>query len=458
MHNDIPGSFRDPHGFVFFHDNTLYRQVNRSYREHYERFTESGLYAALTAAEMLIPHAEVSDNLACSQEAYKILQPERIPFISYPYEWSFSQLRDAALLTLTLQKKALERGMSLKDCSAYNIQFRHGKPIGIDTLSFECYRENSPWVAYRQFCQHFLAPLALMAHTDIRLNQLLRTSIDGIPLDLASCLLPMQTRLNFGLLLHLHLHAKSQQYFAGKSVRMRKASVSRQALFGLIDSLETAIRKLRWRPTGTAWADYYDDTNYSVEAFEQKRQIVSAMLTRLGPQNIWDLGANTGKFSRLASHQGIFTVAFDNDPAAVEKLYLEQLHTPDPLLLPLLLDLTNPSPAIGWQHQERLSLCQRGPADAVLALALIHHLAIGNNVPFTRIAEFFHTVCSGLIVEFVPKHDSQVQRMLATREDIFTAYTQSAFEEAFQRYFEIQQTVAIPDTERVLYCMTRRSE
>ena len=216
---------------------------------------ESGLYDRLVKAGLLVPHVEAEQDSA-TPEAYKIIQPEHVPFISYPYEWSFGQLKDAALATLSIQRRALKVDMSLKDASAYNIQFLRGKATLIDTLSFEMYKEGQPWVAYRQFCQHFLAPLALMAVRDVRLNQLLRVYIDGVPLDLASGLLPASTRFNFGLLTHIHLHATAQRRYSGAEVKSRAATMSRQAMTGLIDSLDSAIRKLEWKPGGTEWGNY----------------------------------------------------------------------------------------------------------------------------------------------------------------------------------------------------------
>ncbi len=203
----LASSFRDPSGFLFSRSGTLYRQVNQSYRTHYEALMSSGLYQELVKSGRLVVHQLADIPAEIPELAYQVIQPVRIPFISYPYEWSFSQLKDAALCTLAIQKTALEKGMSLKDSSAYNIQFHQGQPTLIDTLSFEVYREGEPWIAYRQFCQHFLAPLALMAYVDIRLSQLLRTYVDGIPLDLASRLLPRRTKYNLALATHIHLHA-----------------------------------------------------------------------------------------------------------------------------------------------------------------------------------------------------------------------------------------------------------
>lgn len=452
----LPSSFRDPNGFLFFEDGFIYRQVNRIYKENYDHLIGSGLYETLVDAELLIPHEEVDIDYAEPDKAYKIIKPEQISFISYPYEWCFSLLKDAALTTLEIQKKALNFGMSLKDCSAYNIQFRRGRPIFIDTLSFENYRDGDPWVAYRQFCQHFLAPLALMSYRDIRLNQLLRIYIDGVPLDLASSLLLFRTRFKFSLLSHIHLHAKSQKYFADKTVNKSSRKISRLSFLGIIDSLESAIRQLKWQAKGTEWADYYKDTNYSPEALQHKKQIVSEFLDNINPKNVWDIGANAGIFSRIASDKGIQTISFDIDPAAVEKNYLECVKNGETNILPLLLDLINPSPSIGWENQERMSILERSPEETVFALALIHHLAISNNLPFNKIASFLKCICTSLIIEFVPKSDSQVRRLLSNREDIFPDYTQYVFESKFGQYFEIQNSVKIRYSDRILYLMKRR--
>ncbi|HRT84525.1 MAG TPA: hypothetical protein P5523_07805 [Bacteroidales bacterium] len=450
----IPSSFRDPSGFLFKEDGTLYRQINRVYREHYEYFIESGLYKRLVEEKLLISHEEISKE---QNGAFKIIKPDIIPFISYPYEWCFGQLKDAALTTLNIQKIALEYGMSLKDASAYNIQFLNGKPILIDTLSFEKYVEGEPWVAYRQFCQHFLAPLALMALTDARLNQLARVYIDGIPLDMASRLLPLKSWVKFSLLSHIHFHAKSQKHFADKQVNVKLRKLSKVSLLGIIDNLENAIKALHWRPEETEWADYYDYTNYSSTSFEHKKSIISNYLERINPKTVWDLGANTGIFSRIASKKAIPTLSFDIDPAAVEKNYIECRKHGETNILPLLLDLTNPSPSIGWANEERASLVERGPADMVFALALIHHLAISNNLPFDKIASFLSKICRFLVIEFVPKNDSQVQRLLRSREDIFTDYDQEHFESALSNYFLILDYIKIEHSERTLYLMEKQN-
>jgi ribosomal protein L11 methylase PrmA len=450
----LGASFRDPSGFLFRREGVLYRQVNQAYHHDYAQLIDSGLYRDLVKSGLLIPHQEVKASPAIPELAFKIIQPEPIEFISYPYEWSFSQLKDAALLTLKVQQRAMQSDMSLKDSSAYNVQFHRGRPVLIDTLSFERYPEGKPWIAYRQFCQHFLAPLSLMSLRDIRLSQLLRIYIDGVPLDLASSLLPARSRLSLPLLLHIHLHASTQKRYAAARIETSR-QVSRTALLGLIDSLETGIKRLRWEAAGTEWGDYYDHTNYTPEGFQHKKQLVSEYLDQIRPASVWDLGANTGVFSRLSSEKSAFTLAFDIDPAAIEKGYLDCRARGEKRLLPLVLDLTNPSPGLGWRNQERTSLLERGPADAILALALVHHLAIANNVPLDSVADFLARAGRWLVIEFVPKSDSQVQRLLANRQDIFPDYSVEGFERAFASRFITRRAEAVRDSERRLYLMER---
>lgn len=452
----LPSSFRDPSGFLFTHGKTLYRQVNKSYKKNFDYLISSGLYKALVNEKLLILHRGADIKYRVTEDAYKTIRPQLVPFISYPYEWCFSQLKDSALLTLKIQKRAFEFGMTLKDASSFNVQFLNGKPIFVDTLSFDIYKEGSPWIAYKQFCEHFLAPLALMSKKEVRLNQLLRIYIDGVPLELASKLLPSHTYLNFQLLSHVHLHAKSQKYFSKRKVEISK-TVSKRALLSLIDNLESSVNKLKWEPKGTTWGKYYDETNYSASALAKKKKLVEMFLDKAKPKKlVWDLGANIGLFSRLASDKGILTVSFDLDPAAVEKNYLEVKKKSEVNILPLLSDLTNPSPGAGWDNKERASLTARGPAETTLALALIHHLAIANNLPFEKIAHFFAKISNFLIIEFVPKDDSNVKRLLASREDIFTKYTKYDFEREFGKYFSIKSSTKIKETKRVLYLMKRK--
>ena len=448
-------SFRDRSGFLFYYENEIYRIINFSYKKQYEKFMNSELYQKLEEKNLIITHSEI-ENLDIDCDYYKIIKPEKIPFISYPYEWSFSQLKDAALLTLRIQKAAMKYGMTLKDGSAFNIQFHNGHPIFIDTLSFEIYEEGQIWKPYKQFCQHFLAPLALISKKDVRLNLLSKIFIDGIPIDLAAKLLPKTTFGNFGLMAHIHAHAKSQKHYEDKDAKIKQKTLSKRSFEGLIESLKSSIEKMTWNVDSTEWGDYYSDTNYTEKSFEEKKQFISLTIDQVKPKLVWDMGANTGVFSRLASTKGINTISYDIDPLAVEKNYLLSSQNSEQNILPLILDLTNPSSGIGWNHNERMSIIQRGPADMVFALALVHHLAISNNVPLNKLAEFFSQISKFLIIEFVPKSDSQVKRLLLTRDDIFENYDEKNFEIEFSKFFKIINSKKILDSERTIYIMENK--
>lgn len=421
----------------------------------------SGLYDALLEKQYLIPHKEVtlSDK---KTEAWKIVKPETIPFISYPYEWGFSMVKDAALLTLRIQKIALAHGMSLKDASAFNIQFFKGKPILIDTLSFEKYEEGKPWVAYKQFIEHFVAPLALMSMVDIRLNRLTATFLDGIPVELAAKMLPFHAKFNFNLLIHINAHASTQKKFADKKLGsdVKKRRFGKQALLGLIDNLEGTVKGFSWSPKGTQWEDYYeeDKNNYKSESFRHKAELVEQFLVIAKAKKVWDLGANTGFFSGVAKKTGADVLSFDIDYGAIEKNYHDVTRDKEEKVLPLFSDLTNTTPAVGWEGKERMSLFERANADAMLALALIHHLAIGNNVPFAFMAEGFSRLGKYLIIEFIEKDDSQVQILLANRKDIFKEYTKEHFEKAFSAFFQIKKAVSIKGSKRTLYLMEKKGK
>ena len=456
LNTRVPSSFRDPSGFVFKKDNRILRQINNSYKRQYDRL-QDGLYQDLLSSSLIIPHQETHD-IELPENAYKIIEPEIIPFVSYPYEWSFSQLQDAATTTLEIQKKALQHGMTLKDASAYNIQFLNGKPIFIDSLSFDIYKEGAPWIAYKQFCEHFLAPLSLMAYTDVSLGQLSRIHIDGIPLKLAHSLLPRKTMIKPSLLMHIHMHGKLQDKSSrsGEGTEATSKTISLTGLRGLIDSLHSSIRKLKWAPQNTEWAEYENDDSYNPGSLAHKKELVSKYLHQSNPAQVWDLGWNTGVFSRLASESGAFTVSFDKDPAAIEKNYLTTKTQREKNILPLIMDLSNPSSMIGWANQERLDLSNRASADMIFALALVHHLAISQNVPLSMIADYLSTLCEWLIIEFIPKEDKKVDILLSTREDIFPNYNIVEFESQFANKFDILSKDPIKDSLRTMFLMRKK--
>ncbi|MEX2182037.1 MAG: class I SAM-dependent methyltransferase [Gemmatimonadaceae bacterium] len=435
----IGSSFRDPSGFLFTRDGVLLRQVQERYRRHFEVLKASGLYAALVADGLLIPHEERPLAEAAGPGAAFVIRPERIPFVSMPYEWSFGQRRAAALLTLRVQDVALGHGMTLKDASAFNIQFRGVRPVLIDTLSFEIAEEGAPWIAYRQFCQHFLAPLALQARVDIRLGGLLRQHLDGIPLDLASRLLPRRSWLRPAMLFHIHLHARSISRHAATDARadraaakVQQARVSRRGHEGLVAHLRSTVERLAWRPVGTEWGAYEETHNYDAAGRDAKQSLVAEFVRASGARRVLDLGANAGEYSRVARRAGAeLVVAADGDAVAVERGFRRLTDEGETGIHPLLVDLANPSPAQGWDHAEWPSLAARGPFDAVLALALVHHLAIGNNVPLEGVAAQLARLGTTVIIEWVPKSDPQVQRLLSAREDIFDRYTEDEMRAAF---------------------------
>ncbi|MEQ1574266.1 MAG: SAM-dependent methyltransferase [Vicinamibacterales bacterium] len=469
----LSGSFRDPAGHIVLINGHIHRRIEPAGLEGYRRLMDSGLYAGLTSKGLLIPHQDLGPQ-ADQPGAATVLRPELVPMVSYPYEWSLSQLRDAALATLDAQREALRVGMVLKDASAYNVQFHRGRPVLIDTLSFEPYR-GGPWFAYRQFCQHFYAPLLVAATVDPRLMRSSSVFIDGLPLRVASRMLPRSSWLGPGPLFHIHLHARAEEKWSTSTVAKARADTSTpvhveadlqvrlnsdapntRSIEAVVDSLRRAIEGVRWSHK-SHWSSYYaEGESYSAEAFARKADVVAGWLERIRPGTVWDLGANTGHFSKAAARVGATAVAFDSDPACVETLYREVREARVEGVLPLVLDLANPSAGIGWANAERMTLVERGPADLLLALAVTHHLAVGNNVPFAAIADYFARIGKRAIVEFVPKDDPMVQRMLSARADVFPQYNEAAFEQAFAEHFQIDDRTVLAPSNRILYLMTAR--
>ncbi len=442
-------SFRDRSGYVFSWEGKIYRWISPAYLPQYRRLMDSGLYRALVDRRLLVAHKEVElDGFDAGGGI--IIQPKRIPFISYPYEWCFEQYQDAALATMDIQNLALEYGMVLKDASAYNIQFLSGYAVLIDTLSFDFYREDSPWGAYGQYCRHFLAPLMLMSNVDFKLGKLMQSFIDGIPLDLASTLMKGG---GMAAQMHIHAHARSvaRHNDDGKKVTVKQAVMKKSALAAFCDSLRKDTAKLQSGRGVTEWGDYYSNTNYSDAAAGSKEAAVREMLGSVGRlKNVWDLGANDGRYSRIANDFDAHAVAFDIDENAVAANWRE-VKASHRKMLPLILDLSAPSPAIGFANEERMTIGDRQKPDCIMMLAVIHHMAISNNLPFDRIADWIAGLTDHLIIEFVPKDDSQVRVLLATREDIFPDYDEAHFEAAFGKQFRLVKKTAVEGSRRTMY-------
>ena len=455
-------SFRDPSGFLFWQDGSILRWVEPGYGPTYRRARESGLYARAVEAGLLLPFEE-GDGAAVrppgvAHEGAAVLRPRQLTLLTYPYEWSFRQLQDAAVATLDLHLLALGHGMLLKDASAFNIQFVDGRPCLIDHLSFDGLERHAAWPAYGQFCRHFLAPLLLMSYVDLSLGRLLQIHLDGIPLDLASRLLPRRTSFSPGIQMHLHLHARLSRRFADARTRVETTgrALAPDRHRAIADSLKALVGKLKPRDAATEWGDYYADTNYTRAAFDAKKEIVRDLVRREAPGTVWDLGGNNGEMSRAVRDLAGEILCLDIDPRAVDLNYRTCRAERIANVQPALADLMNPTPALGFLNRERTALIDRRPPDLAMALALIHHLAITGNLPLSYIADFLGALAPALIIEFVPKTDSQVRRLLASREDIFADYTEARFKEAFARRFDIVEARPIPETERTLYLMKRK--
>ena len=450
-----PSSFRDPSGFIFERDGILYRQVHLSYREHYELLMSSGAYEQFTQNGSLIPHKELDTNFSGSETWFKTLQPDLLPFISYPWEWSFDMLKDAALLTLDLARQSMKFGLMLKDASVFNIQFRDAQPILIDTLSFEKYDPAKPWIAYRQFCEHFLGPLLLMYHSRQDLRNLLLAWPDGVPLSVTQALLPWKSRFSFYTNLHIHLHATMARKSSGESSTVVR-NFSSKKLSQLLDSLSSLIQSLKWKGMSTTWEHYYSEANEREGYVISKETIISGWMKDLSTlHTAADLGANEGHFSILLAKQTVRMIATDFDHEAVNNLYRKLRTEKIRNIQPLVIDLAQPSPAAGLNNRERSSFLERAKVDLVLALALIHHLAIGKNIPFSSIASMLAGMCHFLIIEFVPKEDEKVQYMLKQKEDIYIDYSETKFIHTFETCFTILKKEIIGQSGRTLYLMRK---
>jgi ribosomal protein L11 methylase PrmA len=450
-------SFRDNSGFIFYDQGEIFRAITYSYKNDYDHLIQSGLYNYLVEEKLLVPHSEEVLSDKFDTKIYKVIQPDKIDFITYPYEWCFSQLKDAALTTLKIQKAALKYGMTLKDSSAYNIQFFRGRPILIDTLSFEIVNDGEPWQAYNQFCKNFLVPLALAAFSDVRLNLMLKNFIDGIPLDLAVKVLGKKAFLFPGIFVHIYLHSKFQVRYSDKNkpLSVKKKWMSKESLFRLTGNLETTINKLRLKKNKTKWSNYYSDAYHTKTYLKEKKEIVKSYIEKVKPNRVVDLGANDGEFSKIAAASSKVVLAFDSDPYCIEECYNYTKINNIQNLIPIVADLTNPSPSIGWANSERLSLLERSNANLVLALAIIHHLCISNNVPFDLLADFIDKIGDWLIIEFIPKSDPMVKKLLLYRKDIFENYNVEFFEKEFMKHFSIIEYKKVSDTERIIYLMKK---
>ncbi|MFP4845453.1 class I SAM-dependent methyltransferase [Winogradskyella sp. PE311] len=452
--NAHSSSFRDPSGYVFVENEDIKRVIHPIYFEQYKSLTDSGFYNTLFKNELLISHIELEKN-----ESEIVIKAEKIPFITYPYEWSFNMYKEAALLTLKLQKFSLENGFSLKDASAFNITFYKGKAIFIDTLSFDFYRENSPWRAYKQFITHFFGPLLLAHYHGAQQLKLLSNFIDGIPVKIISSMLPSKTKLSPLLYSNIHLLAKLEdkhnEDYKGDA---KTASLTKKGQLNIIKSLYDYIKKLELKEH-SEWGNYYNKTNYTDDAFLQKSQIINTWVKAIQPNKLIDVGGNDGTFVRKLKDETKIALVCDIDNNAVDFNHKTMKINKEHFMLPFVLDVLNPSASIGLNNKERDSFLNRigdFAPDVTFALAVIHHMSLSGNVPFRESAKFFSSFSKYLIIEFPKREDSWVQRLLNNKADFkshFDFYSQVNFEDAYSQYFNIEGKEVIESSERVLYLL-----
>jgi SAM-dependent methyltransferase len=367
------------------------------------------------------------------------LRHERIPFVSYPYEWPFSMLKDAALLQLALGREALAHDLTLKDASAYNVQWRGAEPVFVDVGSFERLRPGEPWAGYRQFCMLFLYPLMLQAYRGVPYHAHLRGSIDGIAPAEARALLP---RLRRGVFSHVRLHARLEARYADAGdvkTEIRRAGFRKELLDANLRRLEKLVRRLEYEPGRTAWTEYGATNTYTDEEARRKAEFVRAAAARRPGGLVWDLGCNDGTYSLVAAEHAGYVVAVDADHATVDGLYRALAGRTD--VLPLVMSVTDPSPDLGWRGRERGSLERRGTPDLVLALALVHHVAITGNVPVAEFLDWLRSLDCALVIEFPDRDDPMVRRLLSGKtERANPDYDRERFERALAERFEVERS------------------
>ena len=449
------GSFRDPSGKVFEANGDVYRSITSLAIDDFEKVWSSGFLQRLIARDWLIDAERVSVNFQAPDDARAILRHPRLSFISYPYEWGFETLKSAALLHLDIQLDALDHDIALSDASAYNVQFKGCRPIFIDHLSFRPYQEGEFWIGHSQFLDQFLNPLLLRALLGVSHNAWYRGNLEGIPTADLHRLLPLRSQLSINALSHVTLPARLQKRASGASEqsfdRLRNAKLPRLSYRALLSRLRSWIEGLS--PAGssnTTWQRYEDFRTYGSDELDAKRRFIGDFASKVKPRQLWDLGCNTGEFCELALESGAQTaIGFDYDQGSLD-LAFARGRDRGLDFLPLFLDAANPSPSQGWAGVERKDFASRGEADALFALAFIHHLAIARNVPLPNAVSWLVSRAPQGVIEFVPKGDPTVKTMLQLRKDVFPHYTEADFLRALEVEARIVKKETITDSGRTL--------
>jgi hypothetical protein len=440
------GSFRDPDSRVFVDDDVVYRVLSPDGWQDWLALSATPLLSELITEGRLIPTeaAELNDlpDLTAGPAA-GALRHEKVPFVSYPYEWPFSMLKDAALLQLELGRGALQHDLTLKDASAYNVQFGGAQPVFVDVGSFERLNEGEPWAGYRQFCMLFLYPLMLAAYKRMPYHALLRGALDGIAPSEARALLSARRR---GVLTHVILHARLEARYAdagGREVKrdLKRAGFGKALLDANLRKLEKLVRRLEFKPGRTAWTEYGHTNTYTDEEAARKAEFVRAAAARHPGGLVWDLGCNDGTYSRVAAEHAATVVALDADHATVDGLYRALRDEARTDVLPLVMSVTDPSPDLGWRGLERARLERRGTPDLALCLALIHHVVITGNVPVRVFLAWLRSLECALVIEFPERDDPMVQKLLSGKTDKANPdYERETFERALAERFEVERT------------------
>ena len=454
-----PGSFRDWDSRVFYDDGRVLRALSEEGLRGWTALSSSPFFAEAVAAGKLVETSRVEDvdvPEALFSGTAAVLEHERVPFVSYPYEWPFAMLRDAALLQLELLSHALAQDLTLKDASPYNVQWRGASPVFIDVGSFEPLRAGEPWEGYRQFCMLFLYPLLLQAYKGLPFQPWLRGSLKGISPAEVRSVFSARDLFRRGVLAHVVLHSRLERRHAdtGRDVKreLRSAGFRKELIAANVRRLERLVRRLDWSPGRTVWSEYAATTSYTQGDAERKAQFVREVVGLRRWELVWDLGCNEGRHARLAAEAGSYVVAVDADAAVTDALYRSLCDEGNGKILPLVLDVTDPSPALGWQGRERRTLEERGAPDLALCLAVLHHVVISGNVPVAEFLSWLRGLGTALVIEFPTRDDPQVARLLARkRPGAHPDYDRDSFERALAERFEVERREALASGTRILY-------
>ncbi|MCB8914337.1 MAG: methyltransferase [Thermoleophilales bacterium] len=458
-----PGSFRDRDSRVVLSGDAIYRALSPEGAEDWDALSGSPLLGQLTAAGKVIGTREVDPSILSESRGLlptgvaRVLEHDRVPFVSYPYEWTFSMLQDAAKLQLELGASALDFGLDLKDATPYNVQFLGSRPTFIDIGSFEKITAGEPWIAYRQFCMLYLYPLLFQAHKDIPFQPWMRGSIDGIqPID-AVKVFSLRDRLRSGVFLHTSLHARldrrAKRSGPGSAEENRnKRQVKPGQIKAQLESMNRLVSKLKWKAGETSWSGYRQSNTYSDEDDRRKQAFVAEVAAEEEPGLTWDMGCNDGAYSRIAAGSSKLVVAFDFDHATVEALYRSLREEGNTKILPLVSNLADPSPALGWRGLERKTLVDRGAPDLMLALALIHHVSISANIPIADFLQWARDLGTTLLIEFPKRTDPMVRALLANKHaGANPDYEEDNFERELKKRFTVDRREELPSGDRILY-------